>query len=81
MIVRAASIYATGDLVEGYDYCKISYIAKNIGLNCDKIDGFVTSYGDFVLPDDAAKIALESGQIKEPTKTLNPEDLWPFFTL
>jgi hypothetical protein len=42
--------------------------------NC--IQGFLTSDNEFVSRQDAAKIALASGQIKEEIETLISEDLY-----
>jgi hypothetical protein len=40
-------------------------------------EGFLTSEGTFVDRYEAARIALESGQIKRPTEKLRSQDLWP----
>jgi hypothetical protein len=40
------------------------------------IQGFLTNKDRFVDRYEAAKIALESGQIKEPTAKLYSEDVW-----
>jgi hypothetical protein len=37
--------------------------------------GFVTDSGEFVTREEAARIAFECGQIKEPKKKLFSEDL------
>lgn len=38
--------------------------------------GFLTNEGNFVTREEAAVIALESGQISEPKSYLFSEDLW-----
>lgn len=38
--------------------------------------GFMTDLGLFVTREEAAKIALDAGQIKEPKEILYSEDLW-----
>lgn len=42
----------------------------------DEVQGFLTNKDRFVDRYEAAKIALASGQIKEPTERLFSEDVW-----
>lgn len=77
IITRAAIMFSNGEILEGHNYGDISNIANKIGFSGDKIYGFTTGAGDFVLPVEAAKIALDAGQIKSDFGSLMPEDLWP----
>jgi hypothetical protein len=76
-ITHAAIMFSNGEVVEGTEYQAINNLARRIGFSGERIDGFVNSSGEFVLPQDAAEIALKSGQIKAPIKELVPDDLWP----
>ena len=42
----------------------------------DEVQGFLTNKDRFVDREEAAQIALVSGQIKEPKKRLFSEDVW-----
>lgn len=75
-IVRAAIMYSNG-VVEGRAYGHIESLARKLGFTGDKVEGFLTTSGEFVLPQEAAKIAFDSGQIKEAKDTLTPDQLWP----
>lgn len=77
IITRAAIMFSNGEIVEGHNYASISTIAHKLSYMGDKIFGFITSTGDFVLPQEANDIALEAGQISTPNEDLKPEDLWP----
>lgn len=77
LITRAAIMFSNGEVLEGHDYGAIATIANKLSLSGEKIYGYVTSSGDFVLPDEAAAIAVKSGQLLELVKNLTPEDLWP----
>ncbi len=77
LIVRAAIMYSNGQVIEGHDYGKIAITANKLSLTGDKIYGFVTSAGDFVLPGEAAMIALNANQLTQVMGILKPEDLWP----
>lgn len=76
-ITHAAIMFKNGDIIEGHNYSQISSLASRLGFSGDKIRGFLTSTGEFVLPDEALTIALESHQVSNITETLTPEDLWP----
>lgn len=80
IITRAAIMYANGEVVDGRDYGYISSIAHKLSLPSERIEGFLTSSGEFVLPSDAAAIAVEARQITEAPSMLTPEDLWPHLT-
>ena len=77
VISRAAVMFSSGEVVEGHNYGNIMTIAHKLSFTGDFIHGFVTGAGDFVLPDEAARIALKAKQISKKTKELKPEDLWP----
>ncbi len=77
IITRAAIMFSNGEVVEGHNYSDIMTIAHKISIDGEKIYGFVTSSGDFVLPVDAALIALKAKQVSSPIEELTPEDLWP----
>ncbi len=49
---------------------------RNDGKEYKTIQGFITSYGRFVNREKAAKMAYESGQIREQVKRLFSEDLY-----
>lgn len=70
-------MFSNGEVVEGHNYGNIVSTAGKLSMQGEKIYGFVTSYGDFVLPYEAAVIALKAGQISSVTDELKPEDLWP----
>lgn len=76
-IIKAAIMFSNGEVLEGRNYSDIVSLASKIGVNGERINGFLTSSGDFVLPEEAAKIAFSSGQLRESTEGLAPEDLWP----
>ncbi len=77
IITRAAILFPNGETVEGHSYSNISSMAHKLGFSGEFLTGFTTSAGDFVLPTDAAEIALLAGQISTPVDELAPEDLWP----
>lgn len=77
IITRAAIMFSNGEILEGHNYGDISSMANKISFSGDKIRGFTTSTGEFVLPQEAAKIAVEAGQINSQLDVLAPEDLWP----
>jgi len=77
IITRAAIMFSNGEVFEGQSYSAISTIASKLSFNGDKIYGFITSAGDFVLPGEAAVIALKAGQLKSVIGVLTPEMLWP----
>lgn len=78
VIVRAAIMFDNGEIVEGHDYGHISTLAHKLSYRGDKVYGFLTSTGEFVLPDDAAEIALKANQIAGDVKWLTPTMLWPY---
>ena len=77
VITRAAIMYANGEVLEGRNYGEIASLGSKLGLCGEKILGFLTNSEQFVLPEEAAKIAIESKQISSVEDTLSPEDLWP----
>jgi polyhydroxyalkanoate synthesis regulator protein len=76
-ITHAAIMYSNGEVLTGRNYQKINYLAQKIGFGGEHINGFTNSYGEFVLPHEAAAIATHSGQIKQEVQELAPDDLWP----
>lgn len=76
IITRAAIMFSNGEVVEGHTYSNALSMANKLGLSGDKIHGFVTSSGKFVLPSDATEIAKEAGQTST-NEPLQPEDIWP----
>lgn len=80
IITRAAIMFSNGEIVEGHNYGDIATIANKLSFFGDKLYGFVTSYGEFVLPAEAAVIAITAGQITSIIYELKPEDLWPEYT-
>lgn len=76
-IQHAAIMFSNGEIVEGTEYHAVLSLSKKIGIAGEHINGFTDSSGEFVLPQDAAVIALEAGQIKSPVTHLSPDDLWP----
>lgn len=77
VITRAAIMYANGEVLEGRNYGEIASLGSKLGLCGEKILGFLTNSEQFVLPEEAAEIAIESKQISSVEDTLSPEDLWP----
>lgn len=78
VIIKAAIMFDNGETVEGHDYGSISTLANKLSFRGERVHGFLTSTGAFVLPDEAAVIALSTGQIKEAVDTLTPDMLWPY---
>ena len=77
IITRAAIMFSSGEIFEGQTYSSIISIASKLGFTGEKICGFVTSSGDFVLPQDAVTIALKAKQISNFKEKLEPEDIRP----
>lgn len=76
-IIKAAVKYSDGEILEGRNYGRIIYLGNQLGRDGEKVFGFLTTSGEFVLPPKAAKIAAEAGQIGGVIDKLEPEDLWP----
>lgn len=76
-ITHAAIMFSNGDVIKGTDYSVIVMLARKIGYPDERINGFLTDMGEFVLPKDAAVVAFAADQIKEPVEELSPEDIWP----
>lgn len=81
IIVRAAIMFSNGEIVEGHDYGHITSISHKLSIAGDKIYGFITSKGDFVLPADATAIAVKANQIPQTEEPLKPEDIWPEYVM
>lgn len=77
LIVRAAIMFANGEVIEGHDYGYINIVAHKLGYVGQKVHGFTTSSGEFVLPIDATDIAIKANQFTADSGLLKPEDLWP----
>lgn len=54
---------------------KMHHISVMYGKGAD-CQGFITDHGRFVQRGEAARIAIESGQITKETNLLFSEDLW-----
>lgn len=78
VIIKAAIMFQNGEIVEGHSYSEISTLASKLSFSGEKIYGFVTSSGEFVLPEEAVSIALESKQISAEVDKLTPDMLWPW---
>lgn len=78
VITRAAIMFQNGETVEGHDYGAIATLANKLSFSGEKINGFVTSTGEFVLPEEAATIALKAKQIAGKVDRLTPDMLWPW---
>jgi hypothetical protein len=61
----------------GTRHVDIIRLAIKAGMMEEFDEGFLTSEGIFVDRYEAARIALESGQIKYSTEKLRSQDLWP----
>jgi hypothetical protein len=70
-------MFQNGEIVEGTQYHAISSLAHKIGFSGERINGFLDSSGEFLLPKEAAVVAFAADQIKEPVEELSPDDLWP----
>lgn len=70
-------MYSNGEILEGRDYSSITHLGHRLGYSGDRINGFVTSSGNFVLPGEAAVIAVKAKQIDSVIGVLTPEKLWP----
>jgi hypothetical protein len=77
LITRPAIMFKDGEVFEGHSYGSVAQIAHKLGFYGEKVHGFVTTSGDFVLPDEAAKIAFENGQIPTEKDSLELEDIMP----
>lgn len=77
VIIRAAIMFQNGEIVEGQDYGRIATLANRLSFSGDKVHGFMTSTGEFVLPEEAATIALNAKQISGTVDQLTPDMLWP----
>jgi len=78
VIIRAAIMFQNGEVVEGHDYGQIATLGNKLSFTGDRIHGFTTSSGIFVLPHEAVEIALEAGQIAERVDELTPDMIWPY---
>lgn len=80
-IIRAA-IKTAGDLYHLPPPARHHNILHRFNLgSVAHVQGFLTSDGDFVTREEARKLAVQAGQIVEPTKSANAtelfsEDLW-----
>lgn len=79
-MIKAAAIMINGKIYTDDRHFRIIPVAlkdnPNIGLITQEMQGFVTDDGKFVDREEAAKIAYECGQIKEPKNTLFSEDIF-----
>lgn len=78
VIVKAAIMFSNGEILEGYNYGNIMATARKLSYaSADCIHGYMTSEGDFVLPYQAASIAVHAQQTAQLHKDFSPEHLWP----
>lgn len=71
-------MYSNGVVLEGRDYGHIIELGHKLSYpDEDRITGFITHTGEFVLPSEAAEIAVRSKQLKEKLSVVTPEVLWP----
>lgn len=77
VITRAAIMYSNGEVLDGRSYGEIHSLGSKLGLCGEKVLGFLTNSEQFVSPDEAAEIAVQSKQVDTLNDTLSPEDLWP----
>ena len=75
MIVQSA-IIKDGIVYTGKRHHNILGAAEPFGFLKDGKQGFVTDTGEFVTREEAARIAFDCGQIKEPKRILFSEDLY-----
>lgn len=78
IITKAAIMFQNGEIVEGHSYGQISTLAHKLSFTGDKIHGFMTSKGEFVLPNEAVEIAFEAKQIAERVDELTPDMISPY---
>jgi len=77
VIIKAAIMYANGEILEGRDYGYINSLGHKLSYpEQQRIQGFITNTGEFVLPEQAAVIAVEAHQIDKAPEKLNPDNLW-----
>jgi hypothetical protein len=76
-IAYAAIMFANGEIISGRNYESVRSLARKIGISGDYIYGFLTSSEEFILPHDAARVAMQAGQIRKPVDDLSPDDVWP----
>jgi hypothetical protein len=77
-IIASAVRMKDGKVFTGKRHNHAIEAAYNAGYR-DQLDleqGFVTSTGEYVDREEAAKIAFQSKQIKKQVKILYSEDLW-----
>lgn len=77
VVTKAAIMYENGEILEGKDYSSINILAHKLSMYGNKDYGFLASDGTFMLPNEAAIVAYNAGQIDERVSFLLPEDLWP----
>lgn len=78
VIIKAAIMFQNGEILEGHSYGQISSLASKLSFSGDRIHGFLTSSGKFVLPEEAVDIALEANQIAERVDKLTPDMIWKY---
>lgn len=76
-IIKQAAIWNNGIIYQGKRHKDICISApKHLNIRKGGIEGFVTNQGLFVDRKQAAELAYECGQIKEPVKELKSEHLY-----
>lgn len=76
-IIKSAAVWNNGVVYTGKRHKDIYINApKHLNIRKGGIDGFVTNSGMFLNRKDAADLAYQMGQIKEPKEKLQSEDLY-----
>ena len=76
-VIKSAAVWNNGIVYTGKRHKDIYINApKHLNIRKGGIDGFVTTSGQFVTRKDAADLAYQFGQIKEPKEKLESEDLY-----
>lgn len=78
-ITHAAVFTKEGYPIMGKSHADCFHLAKNTGIEMSQRaahQGFMTSNGRYVERPEAAKIAIEAGQVRADCKILFSEDLW-----
>jgi hypothetical protein len=74
-MIKAAAIIINGKICTGRRHWEIIRDNPTTEYITQDVQGFITDTGEFVGREEAAEIAFECGQIKEPKKVLFSEDI------
>jgi hypothetical protein len=76
-VIQQAAIWNNGIIYKGKRHKDIvMYQPKHLNIRKGGIEGFVTTSGMFLDRKEAAALAYQSGQIKEPVEELKSEHLY-----